>query len=216
MRKSGLIGVVFAVTYTVGLFLDNGPAQKLADAQTDAWYGSHSLGLWLVSSAIIAVAGLCALGFSLVLSRRVAGSDAGATGSLLSGAGAVAAALVMVGAGLFGAIPAQHAFNHAPLPTAATSRVMLGAAYAMIVLVAPLAFGVMMFCVSLLALRNRTLPRWLAVAGFPLAVLQLANAVAPMVTLVLWSILTGVTLAVRRPAPVLAAHVETRPERVSA
>jgi hypothetical protein len=93
---------------------------------------------------------------------------------------------------------------------------MLGAAYAMIVLIAPLAFGVVMFCVSLLALRNRTLPRWLAVAGFPLAVLQLANAVAPMVTLVLWSILTGVTLAVRRPAPVLAARVETRPERVLA
>jgi hypothetical protein len=39
--------------------------------------------------------------------------------------------------------------------------------------------------------------RWLAILGFPLAALQLANAVAPMAALVLWSLLVGVTLALR-------------------
>ncbi len=116
----------------------------------------------------------------------------------MSAAGAAAAAVVLAGAALYGTIPAQHTFNNAVLPTPAVSRIMLGTAYAAVVLVAPLAFGLMMAAVSVLALRHRSLPRWLAILGFPLAVLQLANAVAPMAALVVWSLLVGITLALRK------------------
>jgi hypothetical protein len=201
-RASGLIGVAFAVTYAAGLFLDNGPSQDLSDAKTATWYATHSMNQWLLSFALVALAGICAIVFAVVLRHRVgAVDDRSAAARLVSAAGSAAAAVVLAGAALYGTIPAQHVFNNAALPTPAVSRIMLGTAYTAIVLVAPLAFGLMMAAVSVLALRNHSLPRWLAILGFPLAALQLANAVAPMAALVLWSLLAGVTLALREPRP---------------
>jgi hypothetical protein len=201
-RASGLIGVAFAVTYAAGLFLDNGPSQDLSDAKTATWYATHSMNQWLLSFALVALAGVCAIVFAVVLRHRVgAVDDRSAAARLVSAAGSAAAAVVLAGAALYGTIPAQHVFNNAALPTPAVSRIMLGTAYTAIVLVAPLAFGLMMAAVSVLALRNRSLPRWLAILGFSLAALQLANAVAPMAALVLWSLLAGVTLALREPRP---------------
>jgi hypothetical protein len=52
---------------------------------------------------------------------------------------------------------------------------MLGTGYATGFVVAPLTFGLMIAVASLLGLRHDTLPRWLAVAGLPLAALQLAS-----------------------------------------
>jgi hypothetical protein len=205
-RMSGLIGVAFAITYAAGLFLDNGPSQDLSNTQTAAWYATHSMSQWLVSFALTALAGVCAILFAVVLRQRVAiAADRSAAARVVSAAGAAAAAVVLAGAALYGTIPAQHIFNNAVLPTPAVSRIMLGTAYAAVVLVAPLAFGLMMAAVSVLALRHRSLPRWLAILGFPLAVLQLANAVAPMAALVVWSLLVGITLALRKTRPHITA-----------
>lgn len=207
-RVSGLIGVAFAVTYTAGLFLDNGPSQDLSNTRTATWYATHSMNQWLVSFALVALAGVCVILFAVVLRNRVAADDdRSAAARVVSAAGAAAAAVVLAGAALYGTIPAQHIFNNAVLPTPAVSRIMLGAAYAAVVLVAPLAFGLMMAAVSILALRNGSLPRWLAILGFPLAALQLANAVAPMIALVLWSLLVGITLAVRKTRPRIIASM---------
>jgi uncharacterized protein DUF4386 len=201
-RVSGLIGVVFALAYTAGLFLDNGPSQDLSDAKTTAWYASHSMSQWLLSFALVALAGVCAILFAVVLSQRItAADDRSAAARIVPAAGTAAAAVVFAGAALYGTIPAQHLFNRATLPTPAASRIMLGTAYAAVVLVAPLAFGLMMAAVSVLALRHGSLPRWLAILGFPLAALQLANAVAPMIALVLWSLLVGITLTLRKTTP---------------
>lgn len=209
-RVPGFIAIAFAVTYTAGLFLDNGPSQDLSNAATTQWYATHGMGQWMVSFALIALAGICAIGLAAALRHRVApAGDGSAAARIVTAAGTVAAAVVLAGAALYGAIPAQHLFNGAVLPAPDGSRVMQGAGYAAIVLVAPLAFGLMIAAVSVLALRHGTLPRWLAYLGFPLAALQLANAVAPMVALVLWSLLAGVTLALRKaPAPVITAAPE--------
>jgi hypothetical protein len=121
---------------------------------------------------------------------------------LVTAGGYVAAALLLAGVALYGTIPIQHLFNHAVLPTAAVSRVMLGASYATDFVVAPLAFGLMIVAVSLLGLRHGTLPRWLAIAGFPLAAVQLASLLFfPAWLIVLWSLAAGVTLTVRTARP---------------
>jgi hypothetical protein len=213
-RVSGLIGAAFAVTYAAGLFLDNGPSQGLSDTKTATWYATHGMNQWLLSFALVALAGICAILFAVVLRDRVtAAGDRSAAAQVLSAAGTAAAAVVLAGAVLYGTIPAQHVFNSAALPTPAVSRIMLGAAYAAVVLVAPLAFGLMMAAVSVLALRNGSLPRWLAILGFPLAALQLANAVAPMAALVLWSLLVSFALVLRKTRPDITAPT---PERVLA
>jgi hypothetical protein len=148
---------------------------------------------WPANAATIAIAG----------TRRRASSTSPHTADTSAGTGRPA--VVLAGAALYGTIPAQHVFNNAVLPTPDVSRIMQGAAYAAVVLVAPLAFGLMMAAVSVLALRHGSLPRWLAILGFPLAALQLANAVAPMAALVLWSLLVSITLALRKTRPHVTA-----------
>jgi hypothetical protein len=204
-RKSGLIGVAFAVLFTAYGFLDNGPSQDLSNASTVAWYSSHSLAQWMISTAFGALAGACAIVFAVMLRNRVTGaSDRSVAAQLVTAGGYVAAALILVGVALYGSIPIGHVFNSAALPTPAVSRAMLGAAYATGFAVAPLAFGLMIGAVSLLGLRHRTLPRWLAIAGFPIAVLQLASLLfVPVWLTVLWSLAVGVTLTVRTSRSVL-------------
>ena len=52
---------------------------------------------------------------------------------------------------------------------------------------------------SVLGLRHGSLPRWLAIAGFPIAAVQLASPLfVPVWLTVLWSLIVGVTLAVRK------------------
>jgi hypothetical protein len=214
-RTSGLTGVAFAVLFTAYGFLDNGPSQDLSNAGTVAWYARHGLSQWMISTAFGALAGVCMIVFALVLRHRLArAGDRSVTAQLVTAAGGVAAALLLTGVALYGTIPIQHLFNSAPLPTPAVSRVMFGAAYATGFVIAPLAFGLMIGAVSLLGLRHGTLPRWLAIAGFPIAILQLASLLfVPVWLIVLWSLAVGVTLTLRkspvglpdpRPAPALA------------
>ena len=55
---------------------------------------------------------------------------------------------------------------------------------------------------KVLGLRHGTLPRWLAVAGFPLAAVQLASLLFfPAWLIVLWSLVTSVTLIIRTTRP---------------
>jgi hypothetical protein len=185
------------------VILDNGPSQDLSDASTAAWYAHHTLTQWMISTAFGALAGVCAIVFATVLRQRVtSAADRSVAAQLVTAGGYVAAALLLAGVALYGTIPIQHLFNHAVLPTAAVSRVMLGASYATGFVVAPLAFGLMIVAVSLLGLRHGTLPRWLAIAGFPLAAVQLASLLFfPAWLIVLWSLATGVTLTVRTARP---------------
>jgi hypothetical protein len=199
-RKSGLVGVAFAVLFTAYGFLDNGPSQDLSNASTQAWYADHSLTQWLISTAFGALAGVCALVFVVMLRHRLAtAGDRSVAAQLITAAGYVASALVLAGVSLYGTIPIQHLVNAGTLPTPAVSRIMLGAAYATGFVVAPLAFGLMIAAVSWLGLRQGTLPRWLAIAGFPVAALQLASLLFfPVWLIVLWSLTIGVTLTIRK------------------
>jgi hypothetical protein len=198
-RRSALIGVAFAVLFTAYGFLDNGPAQDLSNASTQAWYASHSLTQWLISAAFGGLAGVCAIIFTAVLRRLAADADRSLAAQLVTAAGYIAAALMLVGVALYATIPFQHVFNGAALPTPAVSRAMFGAAYATGFVIAPLAFGLMIASASLLGRRHGTLPRWLAIAGFPVAALQLASPLFfPAWLFALWSLAVGVTLAIRK------------------
>jgi Domain of unknown function (DUF4386) len=202
-RKSGLIGVVFAVLFAAFGFLDNGPSQDLSNASTAAWYTHHSLAQWMISTTFGALAGVCAIVFAAVLRQRITSTaDRSLAAQLVAAGGYVAAALLLAGVALYGTIPIQHLFNDAALPTPAASRALLGASYATGFVVAPLAFGLMIVAVSLLGLRHGTLPRWLAIAGFPLAAVQLASLLFfPAWLIVLWSLATGVALTTRTTRP---------------
>jgi hypothetical protein len=106
--------------------------------------------------------------------------------------------VLLVGAGLYAAVPAARAFTAAPAPDAAVSRYLLGASYGTLVMFSALAAATFAAAVSVAGLRTGALPRWLAVAGLPLSLLMLANALLPMAVITLWTLVASVTMTVSR------------------
>lgn len=193
---TGLGGIALLVA---GLATDAAPTSKWSDARIHAWYLSHGHGQWLASSCLVAAAAPLLLVFAADLRQRLAAAGAGLRAqSLLLGSGIAFAVTVLTGAALYAAVPAAMTFSDAPPPDASTSRYFLGAAYGDLVMFSAVAAALLVATLSITALRCRVLPRWLAVAGIPAALLMLANAAMPMAVITLWFVTASITLAVRR------------------
>jgi len=202
---TGLGGIALMVA---GLATDKAPTSSWPDQQIQAWYADHGRGQWLVSAYMLAAAAPLLIAFTAELRHRLAASGAGDRAqSLVLGSGISFAVTVLVGAGLYAAVPAAMTFADAPPPDATTSRYLLGASYGTLVMFSAFAAALLTLTVSVACLRHRVLPRWLAVVGIPASVLMLANAVLPMGVITLWFATASIVLAVTRPAvdPVASA-----------
>ena len=121
--------------------------------------------------------------------------------TLVLGSGLAFAVTILVGAGLYAAVPAATTFSKAPAPSAEISRYLLGASYGVLVMFSAFAAALFAGTLSIVSLRSRVLPRPLALIGLPASVLMLANAVMPMAVITLWFVATSIALTVRhRPA----------------
>jgi hypothetical protein len=112
------------------------------------------------------------------------------------GSGTAFAVTALVGAALYAAVPAARVFSKAPAPSPDISRYMLGASYGTLVMFSALAAALFTATACIAALRVGAMPRWLAIAGIPFALLMLANAVMPMAAITLWFVVASITLAV--------------------
>jgi hypothetical protein len=196
-RLAPLSGVAGIGCLVAGLALDRAPTSSWSDAHITAWYASHGNGGWLLSAYLIAAAAPFLLIFAAVVRDRLA--DAGASRrsqSVVLGSGTAFAVTALVGAALYAAVPAARVFSKAPAPSPDISRYMLGASYGTLVMFSALAAALFSATACVAALRGGAMPRWLAVAGIPFAVLMLANAVMPMAAITLWFVVASITLAV--------------------
>lgn len=194
---SGLAGILCVV---VGLAMDAAPTSSWSDAQITRWYADHGLAHWFVSAYVLALGAPLLLGFVAVARERMADAGVGnAARTLVLGSGLAFSVTVLVGAGLYAAVPAAMTFTHSPAPPAAVSRYLLGASYGVLVMFSAFAAALTALTVSVTALRVRALPRWLAVAGIPAAALMLANAALPMGIITIWFVTVSITLTVTRP-----------------
>jgi hypothetical protein len=202
---TGLGGIVLLVA---GLASDTAPTSSWPDPRIRAWYDDHSNGPWLISAYLLAASVPLLLAFTAEIRRRAGLAGAGSRAeSLLLGAGIAFAATILTGASLYAAVPAARVFNKAPAPDPSTSRFLLGAAYGDLVMFSAFAAALLAVTISVIALQHDLLPRWLAVAGIPAAVLMLANAVLPMGVITVWFVAVSIALVVR-DAP------STRPSRM--
>jgi hypothetical protein len=193
---TGLGGILFLVA---GLATDQAPTSSWSDARIEGWYAHHGRAHWLVSAYLLAAAAPLLLAFAAEVRERLA--EVGASDrarSLVSGAGVAFAVTILVGAGLYAAVPAAMTFTKAPAPHADTSRYLLGASYGTLVMFSAFAAALLAGTVSVVSLRHPVLPRWLAIAGIPASLLMLANALLPMGVITLWYGVASVALAGRR------------------
>ncbi|MGZ4648817.1 MAG: hypothetical protein ACXVYC_21130 [Blastococcus sp.] len=197
-RLAPLSGVAGIACLVAGLATDHAPTSSWSDARISAWYTTHGNGEWLVSAYLIAAAAPLLLIFAGGLGERLAAAGASRVSrSVLLGAGTAFAVTVLAGAALYAGVPAARVFAKAPAPSADISRYLLGASYGALVMFSAFAAALFAATVSIGSLRSRAIPRWLAIAGIPLSVLMLANAVMPMAVITLWFLVTSVTLTVR-------------------
>jgi hypothetical protein len=201
-RLAALTGVAGIALVVAGLGSDTAPTASWPAARIEAWYAGHGLGPWLVSGYLLAAGAPFLLLFTAELRERLARQGAGErVQSLVLGAGIAFAVTLLTGAGLYVAVPAAMTFTQAPSPGADVSRYLLGGAYGILVMFSAFAAALFAGAVSVASLRHPVLPRWLAVAGLPAAVLMLANAVLPMAVITLWFAAVSIALALRRATP---------------
>jgi hypothetical protein len=192
---TGLGGIALLIA---GLASDSAPTSSWSDAQIAAWYAHHGNAHWLISAYLIAAAAPLLLVFTVDLRQRIAAAGASERAqTLLTGAGTAFSITVLVGAGLYAAVPAAMTFVDAPPPTPDTSRYLLGAAYATLVMFSAVAAALLAATVSITSLRHPAVPRWLAIAGIPASLLMLANAAMPMGIITLWFATASITLTAR-------------------
>jgi hypothetical protein len=197
-RTAPLSGVLGLLLVVAGLATDRAPDSDWGDAQTQAWFATHGMGGWLVSAVLIALGGAVLLVFAAVLTARQEQVGAGPVTrhlTLLAG-GAWALLTIMGGAG-FGTIPLAHIFMNPAPPSTATYHVLGGLFYGLLVAFCALAASLLAVTLSVSALRTGLLPRWLAVAGLPAAVLMLANALLPMMLITLYFLTVSIVLTKR-------------------
>jgi hypothetical protein len=199
-RLAPLTGLAGIGCVVAGLATDRAPTSSWSDARISAWYASHGNAEWLFSAALIAAGAPFLLLFAATVADRLVVAGASArTRSLAVAAGTAFAVTLVTGAAFYAGVPAARVFAAAPAPSPDVSRYLLGAAYGALVMFSAFSAALFAGTVSVAAIRHRAMPRWLAVAGVPLAVLMLANAVMPMAAITLWFLLASITLTVARP-----------------
>lgn len=202
---SGLAGILCVV---VGLAMDAAPTSSWSDAQITRWYADHGLAHWFVSAYVLALGAPLLLGFVAVARERMADAGVGnAARTLVLGSGLAFSVTVLVGAGLYAAVPAAMTFSKAPDPSADISRYMLGASYGVLVMFSAFAAALFAGTLSVTSLRSGVLPKSLAVIGLPASVLMLANAVMPMAVITLWFGATSIALTLRSRTSDVRAEV---------
>jgi hypothetical protein len=203
---SGLAGIGCVVA---GLAMDAAPTSRWSDARITDWYANHGSAHWFLSAYLLALGAPLLLIFAAVVRDRLARAGAShLAGSIAHGAGAAFAVTILVGAGIYAAIPAAMTFAKSPAPSADVSRYLLGASYGVLVMFSAFAAALLVATVSITALRHRVLPRWLAIIGVPTSLLMLANAAIPMGFITLWFVAASIALTVRTApaAPAVSSH----------
>ncbi len=214
-RWTGLAGILFAASFASLLFLvpttpdtgDSDAIQKYADFWNDTSHQSHAV----VAAMVLTYAFLLLLAFAAGLRDLLRAVDSGPLPSLVLGAGAVAAALILAGgiASFVLGITADQVDSFTVDGKTAMIFDQLGYG-----LLAPgfMAAAVMAVATGIVTVRTRVLPVWTAWLGFLLGLASVGSyfsAWTGFIGLPLWSAVLSIVLLLqndRAPAPVPATE----------
>lgn len=206
-RRFALAGPAFAVLMVAGAAaFPMAPGGDVSPASNPSWLAAHANAV-IAQSYVRALAAVAFIAFSVAiatLSRRALGGPSPLPGLALAG-GAVSGGLLLLGQGVTLAA-AQAVDGSSPGVVRALGALQNGF-LDLSSLPAVLLFG----AVATVGLRTSLLPRWLAVVsllGVPVALVDAASydggpfeavGLVGLAWFLLWSLVTGVLLAVRAP-----------------
>jgi hypothetical protein len=204
-RLAAAAGIVFAglLAAAIALTISGAPDDTSSRQEIASFYNAHG-GRLQVAGLLIGFAGFCLLAFVGALRGVLRRSDGerGGLSSTVFGAGLVAVAMLFVMGAFVAAVGTAADWFDTYRVNADVARTMeMGTLW--LAIYAGIAGGVMVGASSILALRTRVLPKWLALLGFPVALVGLAGIMNwglgfPVVAA--WILLASIVLTVR-PAP---------------
>jgi hypothetical protein len=195
------MGIAFVVLFVAGFLLFNTPNKGTDTAKWANWWNDSGHRTTAVIGAYLTVLALIAfVWFAGSLRERFQNG-----GGLLFTFASIFATVGLVSTLVRAAIPGNKTFggnNGTPVPHGADlARQLDGLGFGILFLAGGLALGVFIFLTSNLARRDGTLPGWLTMAGYVVAVLQLAAAFFfPFVLAVLWVLIAAILLVRQQPA----------------
>ncbi len=200
-RVGAWMGIVFAPLFIVGTFISPSPKDSSSTQEWARLFTSSSHRTAAIVGAYLAVFGLLAfLWFASRLRSRL-----GDGGGMMLTFGSVFAALGMVANLVFAAIAGAKAFTSAPVPPGAFAQQFNSLGGGILVVPGALAAGVFVAIASYLSRREGALPGWLTIAGYVVAVLQLAAVVfIPLLLVPIWVLVVSIVM-LRREAGTGAA-----------
>ncbi len=200
-RLGGICAVLFVVFLFVGATLgldspdNDAPDQEWIDYVND----DSKLVMNIVGGYLMVIAGILFLVFLVAMYRRLRSAEDADTGlpliMLISGtAWAIA---LMIGAIIIQTVPGGIKLGTATPASAETARWMPQAGFAVMLVVGGLCAALMSAVMSVLIIRTKALPAWLAYLGFVAALAMLAAAIfLPVILFVLWVLVLGIVMTV--------------------
>jgi hypothetical protein len=174
---AGVAGLVFAALFAAAVvLLHQQPARGSTPAQVAAWYtGGHARTLGLVGLYLVPFAGIAFLWFVAAVRHRIGAYEDRFFATVFLAGGILFVGLLYAAAAAAGAPLAAVRFQDAPPPSPDVIVFARGLGYTLLYVYAIRAAAVFMIVSSTIGLRTGTLPRWLALLGYAVAIVLLLS-----------------------------------------
>jgi hypothetical protein len=172
---AGIAGLVFAGLFAASIaLLYRTPAKGSTAAQIAAWYlQNQAKTLGLVGLYLAPFSGIAFLWFVAAVRNRIGANEDRFFATVFLGSGILFVGMLYAAAASAGASLAAVKFQGAPPPSPDVFVFARGLAYTFLFVYAIRAAAVFMIVSSTIGLRTRTLPRWLVLLGYIVALVQL-------------------------------------------
>jgi len=176
-RAAGVAGLAFAVLFIVSLLLlRSQPAAGSTSDEIAAWYlRTDSKHLAVVGLYFAPFSGIAFLWFIAVIRHHVGNREDQFFATVFLGSGLLFVAMLFAAAAAAGAPLAAVKFQGAPVPSADAIGLARALAYTFLYVYGVRVAAVFMIAVSTIAYRTGSLPRWLVIAGYTIAVVMLLS-----------------------------------------
>ncbi len=174
-RAAGVAGLLFAALFIGAILLVRGqPAAESSPAEVADWYlRGDSKRVAFVSLYLAPFAGIAFLWFIAVIRSHLGDREDRFFATVFLGSGLLFVAMLFAAAATAGAPLLAVKFQGAPLPSPDAIGLARALAYTFLYVYGVRAAAVFMITVSTLALRTASLPRWLVIVGYVVAVVML-------------------------------------------
>jgi hypothetical protein len=185
------MGIAFVVLFVVGFIAFPTPNDNKDTAKWERWWTDSGHRAGAIIGAYLMVLGLLAfVWFMWSLNQRL--RDRG--GAMIT-FGTLFAALAMISALVRASIAGSRQFGDNPVPPGDFARQFDQIGFGVLLVAGALAAGAFTATASYFARRDAILPGWLTIAGYVVAVLQLAGALfLPFALFPLWVLVVSIML----------------------